>query len=456
MSLFDRLRELFDRDRVSLELDDIQATVLRARPEPYYGTHVVLRIDDASGGRELLRRLVLHVASAADWATSGEAWISVALSHPGLVALGVPEEVLNSFPESFRQGMAARADVLRDYGENAPEHWEQPYGTGDVHVALTVFSKDEEGRRRVLEMAQEQYEELSGVALLGTHDFGAQPDSRNSLGYKDNISQPAIEGSGVEPLPGQGPAIKAGEFVLGYPSESGELLAMPQPEVLGRNATFVVLRKYHSRVGAFNRFLHQHAGTEEERELLAAKMMGRWRSGAPLALAPERDDPELAQDPERNNDFTYADDQRGRRVPLGSHMRRMNPRDTELAQLTDVNIHRIVRQSTTYGPPYRPDATGQSEDEAERGIYFIFLSARAMETIEFLQREWINNGNFMDLSDERDPIVGLQPESANFTIPQEPARRRLPDIETFNVLQGGEYLFMPSLSGLRWLASQEG
>ena len=79
-----------------------------------------------------------------------------------------------------------------------------------------------------------------------------------------------------------------------------------------------------------------------------------------------------------------------------------------------------------------------------------------METIEFLQREWINNGNFMDLSDERDPIVGLQPESANFTIPQEPARRRLPDIETFNVLQGGEYLFMPSLSGLRWLASQEG
>ena len=82
---------------------------------------------------------------------------------------------------------------------------------------------------------------------------------------------------------------------------------------------------------------------------------------------------------------------------------------------------------------------------------FIFLSAKAMATMEFLQQEWINNGNFMDLGDERDPNVGLQEDGATFTIPQHPVRRRIRDIQTFNVLRGGEYFFMPSVSALRWI-----
>jgi Dyp-type peroxidase family len=286
--------------------------------------------------------------------------------------------------------------------------------------------------------------------------FGAQPGSRNSLGYKDLIGQPAIEGSGVDPLPGQGQPIKAGEFVLGYPGEAGVPLPMPQPEVLGRNGTFLGIRKYQSRVGAFNRFLQDNAQSAEERELLAAKLVGRWRSGAPLTLAPEHDDPALGEDPKRNNDFTYANDTHGRQVPFGAHMRRMNPRDTELAQLTDVNLHRIIRRGTTYGAPYDPNATSEHDDEVPRGIYFIFLSAKAMATIEFLQREWINYGNFLNLGDERDPIIGLQDdeqEQATFKIPKEPVRRRIHGIETFNVLRGGEYFFMPSLSALRWIGS---
>ena len=68
--------------------------------------------------------------------------------------------------------------------------------------------------------------------------------------------------------------------------------------------------------------------------------------------------------------------------------------------------------------------------------------------MEFLQQEWINNGNFMGLGDERDPNVGLQEDGATFTIPQQPVRRRIHGIQTFNVLRGGEYFFMPSLSAL--------
>jgi deferrochelatase/peroxidase EfeB len=130
----------------------------------------------------------------------------------------------------------------------------------------------------------------------------------------------------------------------------------------------------------------------------------------------------------------------------------MNPRDTEMALLADVDLHRIIRRSTTYGAPYDPNALTDADDDAHHGIDFIFISAKAMATMEFLQKEWVNNGNFMRLDDERDPTIGLQEEGATFTIPREPVRRRIHGIETFNVLRGGEYFFMPSLSALRWIA----
>jgi len=44
---------------------------------------------------------------------------------------------------------------------------------------------------------------------------------------------------------------------------------------------------------------------------------------------------------------------------------------------------------------------------------------------------------------------------ATFTIPKNPVRRLVRGIETFNVLRGGEYFFMPSLSALKWLAEAE-
>src|ERR1700722_17751968 len=263
MTLIDRLGAALPRAPVAVELDDVQATVLRYRPEPYYGTHVMLHVADAQAGRDFVGRLTPHVDSAADWWQAGQSWISVAISYAGLVALGVPEDSLRSFPEAFRAGMAARAGQLLDYGENDPDHWDAPFGTGLIHIGVSVFSDSEQTWRRTMEMARQQYEGFPGLTALLAQDFGAQPGDLNPLGYKDSIGQPAIEGCGVDPLPGQGPAIKAGEFMLGYPGEAGEPLPSPQPDVLGRNGTFVGLRKYQSRVGAFNRFLQMHAQSDD-------------------------------------------------------------------------------------------------------------------------------------------------------------------------------------------------
>ena len=434
----------------TLELPEIQATILRQRPAPYFGTHVLLRIDDAQTGRAFLRRLTPYIDSAAGWRIAANAWLSIGISYAGLEALGLPQESLQSFPEAFRVGMAARARQLRDVGVNDPKNWELPFGTGQVHIGVSAFSDTEEKWRRALAMAREQWDGVTGVSVLQTQDFGAQPGDRNSLGYKDGIDQPAIEG--VDAVPGYGRPIKAGEFVLGYPGEAGVPLPMPQPEILGRNGAYIGLRKYQSLVGAFNRFLQANGRTEEERELLAAKLVGRWRSGAPLTLAPDADNPELGADPRRNNDFNYANYATGRQAPFGCHIRRMNPRDSHLTRLTDVNVHRLIRRGSTFGPPYDPNAVSEEDDKVPRGAYFLFISAKAMAAIEFLQQEWINDGNFIGLGEERDPIVGVQEDGAAFTIPRTPVRRRVHGIETFNVLRGGEYFFMPSLSALKWIS----
>ena len=452
MTLIDRLGAGLPRAPVTVELDDIQATVLRYRPEPYYGTHVMLHVADAQAGREFVRRLAPHVDSAADWWQAGQSWISVAISYAGLVALGVPEDSLQSFPEAFRAGMAARASQLLDYGENDPEHWDAPFGSGLVHIGVSVFSDSEDS------VAPDHGDGAAALRGISRPDRAADAGLRRPAGRPQpaglqGLDRPARHRGQRRRSPARPGTTGQGRRVHPRLSRRGRRAAPDAaPDVLGRNGTFAGLRKYQSRVGTFNRFLREHAQTEQERELLAAKLVGRWRSGAPLTLAPDRDDPELGADPRRNNDFTYAADPDGRHVPLGSHMRRMNPRDTKLAILTDVNIHRIIRRSTTYGAPYDPDATSPQDDETPRGLYFIFLSAKAMATLEFLQQEWINNGNFMNLGEERDPNVGLQEDGATFTIPQEPVRRRIHGIETFNVLRGGEYFFLPSLSALRWLA----
>src|SRR3954462_14852614 len=144
-----------------LDFDDIQATVLRRRPIPYFGAYFILRIDDPSDGREMLRRLVPEVASAAAWERPADvARVNVALTFQGLKALGVPQASLESFSAEFQQGMAARAQAIGDVGESAPSKWEKPFGTQDVHVALAYTSGEEAALEHRLDLARTNLHDL--------------------------------------------------------------------------------------------------------------------------------------------------------------------------------------------------------------------------------------------------------------------------------------------------------
>ena len=433
-------------------MSDIQATVLRPRPSPYRGEYILLRVGDIGQGREMLRRVLPYVAPADQWwVPSLPGWLGIAFTFEGVKALGVPPASLDSFPIEFRHGMAARAAILHDFGTNAPANWEYPFGTPDFHVALAIYAQNEQNLQQVLELAHKAHHDLPQISVVYRMQFGELPGGRNAFGFRDGLHNPQVEGSIPAGRAGSEAPIKAGEFVMGYPDEQGDTAQTPIPEELRHNGTFMAFRKFHMDVAAFRKYLRAQATSPEEEELVAAKMVGRWRSGAPLVLAPDHDDPALGADSTRNNDFGYADDMKGLKCPFSAHIRRVNPRDALKNDIVAVNLHHFLRRGTNYGPPL-PEGVLE-DDGAERGGVFLLIGAHMQRQFEFVQSQWVTDGNFISHGTEQDPIIGNGEGNGVFTIPKRPVRRRLHGLPRFVTVRGGEYCFMPGLRALRWLAA---
>ncbi|RLV04663.1 peroxidase [Streptomyces griseocarneus] len=429
-----------------MQLDDIQGTVLRRRPDDYHGVYLLYRIDDPATAKRSLRGVLSKITSAADWERPRPFTLNIAFTYQGLARLGVPQDSLASFSEEFRAGMAARKEVLGDLGANDPGNWIPPMGGPDVHIGVMIIAGTPEGLREPVDTAGR----LAGVSLLYRLDVGVPVTGREHFGFRDGISGPHLVGSTDRPLPGQD-AVRPGEFLFGYPDESGTPPKGPVPDVLGRNGCYLAFRQLYADVAGFRRYLRDNARSPEDEELLAAKIVGRWRSGAPLALAPEHDDPELGADPARNNDFRYHDDPRGLRVPRGAHIRRANPRDSLTDTVVTTGIHRVLRRGAAYGPPL-PEGV-LDDDGAERGIIFVFMGASLSRQFEFVQQVWFNDGDFAGLGTERDPLVGNNDGTGVHTVPALPVRRRLTGLPRFVTVRGGEYCFLPGLAALAWLTT---
>ena len=150
---------------------------------------------------------------------------------------------------------------------------------------------------------------------------------------------------------------------------------------------------------------------------------------------------------QRNNNFNYKQmDPHGYAVPLGAHIRRMNPRDTA----ANINRRQMIRRGGTYGPPL-PE--GKPEDGVERGIAAFIGCASLLRQFEFAQNVWINDRNFHELSNERDPLIGTQDGTLEFKIPKRPIRKTIKGLPAFTTVRGGAYFFLPGLKALRYLAA---
>ena len=481
-----------------LELDDIQGILLSGYGHLPESAYLFLALDDPARGRSWLGRLANRVTTA-DWRAEGggrrkpDRGINVAVSAAGLRALGLPPGSLDTFPQEFVEGMARppRPRRLGDTGSSDPGRWEFG-GTAaptadEIHALLILQAPDRDALDRLCD------EHAGGLHAAGIREvvlprhYGRQERGfRDHFGYHDSISQPAIEGSPNRRAANR-PGVRAGEFVLGYANEYGALPQGPtvaaaddpagllqpyeqegdgpQPRDLGRNGSYLVCRKLAQDVAAFRRFLRDNTpgGTAAGMEHLAAKLMGRWPGGAPLALSPAADDPALAS----ANDFGYAaEDPNGLLCPMGAHLRRCNPRDQLIGTAAEsqavTNRHRLIRRGVSYGPRL---AEGAFEDDGQaRGLLFLAINANIERQFEFVQQTWANSPKFGGAYTDSDPIIGTNFDPGDpgdegpwtMTIPGLPVRRRIAAVPRCVTTVGGGYFFLPSVAALRYLAGLGG
>jgi len=447
--------------------------------------YLLLGVTDPAGARRWMGDL-------ADRVTASEKpeevrCTNIAFTRAGLVALGLDEAELSTFPTPFQEGMASehRQRILGDTGASAPSTWNWGGHGGDdgatsdeqLHAVLLLFARDDATMKEV--ESQETARLTAGGALkvlvrltpeplpgqLSVGKFGIE-----HFGFADGMSQPVIRGSGQDSrLAGDDArrsVIEAGEFILGYGNGYGQIPPWPRLTLpgggggdFGRNASFLVVRQLAQDVAGFWRFLNEAtkdpdgAVNTDEMERLAAKLVGRWRSGAPLVRAHHRDDPDLGTD----NSFGYAEtDPFGERCPIGSHIRRSNPRDSLDSDpgtaLELANLHRILRRGRVYGPGLADPLGG--DDGRERGLFFMCINANLERQFEFVQHSWCNNPKFGGLYDEQDPLLGDQPtDGRSFTWQDRPFRRKVQGMPTFVTVRGGAYFFLPGIHALHTLAT---
>ena len=450
-----------------LNVADIQGFALRGYNFPF-ARYLLLELTAPEKARKFIGELIPHITTGQRWDAKPPSTINISFTHKGLVRLGLPDATLLSFPVEFFQGMKARKAILYDTGRNAEEYWDEVWRKDVVHVWLGVHGLTAEALESRCAEMQRIMETTGGAELRQAQDAKAvfidgKPTSKEHFGYTDGFGNPDFEGVERHSQPGQGKLTKdgqwvplaTGEFILGYPDEAGELPVAPVPHLLANNGTFMVYRKLHQNVATFRTYLDEqgkhYAGG---REKLAAKFVGRWRDGTPIELSPDKMDPALVADPDRNVNFTYGQDTDGGRCPVGAHIRRANPRDAFGFYGQLVNRRRIARRGLPYGE-YVPEGQPVS-DSAEHGIIFMVLNSSIFRQFEFVHQQWIEYGNDAHQGSDKDALLGNHDGRGRFFVqgdltPQNPpfVCARLPQ---FVQLRGGEYFFMPSLTALRMIA----
>ena len=441
------------------EMHDVQGLVARGYGNLLAARFILLGIDNPSAGQGWLGTVAAAVTRGDERPQSRA--VQIALTSSGLEKLGLDAATVHLFSNEFADGMTAphRSRNLGDLDDNAPEHWD--WGgprTPEVDAMLLLYAEDEAG----LDALEQEHAGLRVLGKLGTSNL----DEHEPFGFRDGVSQPLIEG-----LAKKGPpetTLRFGEFVLGYPNEYGRYTDKPlldaRPD-LGRNGSYLVFRQLRQDVRGFWSFLEQatkrpDGSSDPDRRLrLAAKMVGRWPSGAPLALSPDDDDPLLAN----ANDFAYHRyDRTGARCPVGAHIRRANPRDSldpkpGTAKSWEINRrHRILRRGREYGSGVTPDEALRQDAvgaDDEHGLHFICLNGNIARQFEFVNNTWLNSPKFAGLYDDSDPVTApSQPYGGTFTVQSDTVRERVTDVPRFVSVKGGAYFFLPGIAAMRNLA----
>jgi Dyp-type peroxidase family len=481
--------------------DEIQGIIVSGYAHLLYSAYLFLRFGEIGAGKQWLAEIAKETTTSQyDKSSDGsplkpDCALNIAFTCEGVRALGYPPDSLATFAEEFRQGMVeqSRSRRLGDTGPNAPDKWEiggtqgsqdPASAPGQIDVLLILQSKTQDELRAFCDAHKERFSRCGLIEAAPKQVGYLAPDGKEHFGFTDGISQPEIEGSPKKTKYDDAPIV-AGEFLLGYKNSYGSFpptptvpatadpfnnlrLSADEPGArdFGENGSYLVFRKLEQDVAGFRRYFRDNFSDPTQCALMQAKFVGRWQDGTPLALSPLSPDPKLTAAPQ-NNRFLYADkDPQGFGCPIGSHIRRTNPRDSVRADphgsLVSVNRHRIIRRGVSYGE--RLPADTYTDDGKPRGLLFFCINADIQRQFEFVQQTWVNDPKFHGLYNDPDPLIAnngarygepIDPSSTdsyNMTVQSYPVRTRLTGIPRFVTVRGGAYFFLPSISALYFLA----
>lgn len=527
-----------------IDLHDIQSLIVRpSRHESMTVTFV--RFQSQRAMRAFLAAAAECVTTAADAAEQSAnsrdlATVTVAVTAAGLDLAGLEPRARAALPAAFLAGMRSAARRLGDVGESDPTRWHPPFDAqGDlrmarpIHAVVIVHGDLSAGRKAQVRLMLHSGESVSeptaqpddeGVAEAETmgdtstgDDFGwvgTRRDGFEPFGFRDNISDPVIEGSGKPMTPGNGVwdekagrwrPVRAGEAILGYVDESGSIAGHADAAHIERNGSYLVMRKLEQDVDRFWRECEAWAtdlGVPEpppdtatnpsESEpavsddpawaravaaratpagVVAAQMVGRAWNGTPLGRTSPKD-----------NDFLYRDRDRARGMEVSptAHIRRANPRDG-IAKASDlVPRHLLFRRGIPYLDETTFDGTVRAERPA-RGLLFLACCADLHRQFEFVQSRWLQDGSRFGLGRERDPLTGTRHAKPQPPLDAPPPDPDFPDqgdiadvgeidpmasfdhegqrcrgpLATFVSTRGGEYFLIPGRSALLLLGDAE-
>ncbi|MGW2539713.1 Dyp-type peroxidase [Kitasatospora sp. NPDC001574] len=484
------------------ESDEIQGDIVAGFKKDNV-TLLFLKFEDAARARDWLRRLAPQIAttrqvagfnaafSEARKSSGGDdprtlraTWLGLSLTYEGMRQLSATDPFPQGAPpgtglEAFKEGSAKRAGALGDTGDNSPENW--LFGNGKsqpVHAVLTIASDTEEDLRTTVE-AQREAAATDRIVIVFQQNAQTLKGSRRGkehFGFKDGISEPGVRffdqpdpnrPEEVQGHPGTR-IVPAGEFVVGEQPAPGSATEFPE---WARNGSFQVVRRlsqdvpgWWAQVSVKLKELKQAKAVPESAtaEWLAARLVGRWRSGAPVCKHQDRDvpnDPAASSD----NDFDFRDDLEGLATPLFSHLRKTSPRaglqapDPSVPPLDarDLDGRRIIRRGAPYGYPFDPASEGPGGPDDPRGLLFVCYQADIARQFEFIQADWMDQPDFppgRNPEPGKDPVT-QQAEQVDFeSRGSDGAVRHTPlSFQQFVQTQGSVYAFAPSISTLKAL-----
>jgi deferrochelatase/peroxidase EfeB len=465
------------------DLPDIQGFIVHGYNMPK-SRHFFLTIGDVSAALTFLGALtsgsgLMSVTSAARWppGMKPEYALNIGLTAKGLEALKLPAASVNfnagNF-SSFLGGAVAAAQTVFDTGPNDPSNWVTKLNRANAdlaHVVLSLYTFTPEARKEFSIKLRSMFATVIPPEGAPGHDvlewdvdpiIEVDPITLEKyriihFGYTDGISEPVIDEVNLPPLrPQQLPYVAAWQFVL----RDGEMTSynLPQPWQLGQNGSFSAFRILEQDVPAFEAFLKADGRDEAAQELLASKLCGRWRNGNPVVVRPDAPGPRLSDD--EMKDFDYGTDAVGQPCPFSSHTRRTNSRGGPLVvPLGDKVDHRIMRRADAYGPPY----TGV-DDGQERGLAGHFMCAVLSDQFEFLMSQWVNGATFAGgkALPGVDPLLGNVgnvpnvPNENEFIYWENSQAVHVENLSRFVTTRGGLYLFLPSITAIKWMAENGG